>query len=122
MQRYTPGALPNQSANGSPRVSEEMRPLTGAERLCELIRSEHGRAGVARFLVVLAPFVPRSFLERLAERCGVDCPPAQDAPRHERPKETPAIKPEQLLKLMNMGGSGGLDTAALLQLIGEMNK
>lgn len=126
MQRYTPGALPRQGAGGPAHMNEELRPLAGAERLCELIRGEHGRAGVARFLPALAPFVPRDFLEQLAARTGVDCPPAGAPPGklpHEKPREAPAIKPEQLLKLMNMGGgNGGLDPAALIKLMSELNR
>lgn len=125
MQRYTPGILPKQGTVGPMQAHEELRPLAGAERLCALIRGEHGRAGVARFMGALAPFVPRDFLMQLAERCGVDCPPAAGLPPQrppEKPRENPAIKPEQLLKLMNMGGGGGLDPAALLKLMGEMNK
>lgn len=136
MQRYTPGVLPKQITSQSSQPVEEVRPLAAAERLCEFIRSEHGRAGVTRFLAALAPFVPRDFLEQLARHTGANAPPVRDVQHAERPphSETPhqapnqGMKPEQLLKLLNMtgngggGGSGGMDPATLLKLMGEMNK
>ena len=115
MQRYTPGVLPKQNISQAAQPVEAERPLAAAERLCEFIRSEHGRAGVGRFMGALAPFVPRDFLEQLARHTGVNVPPAREAPHGERPPHsegphTPpsqGMKPEQLLKLLNMTGNGG---------------
>lgn len=133
MQRYTPGVLPKQSISQSAEPVEAVRPLAAAERLCEFIRSEHGRAGVGRFLGALAPFVPRDFLEQLARHTGVQAPPARETPQAERPPHTEpphppqsqGMKPEQLLRLMQMtgnGGGGGMDPATLIKLMSEMNK
>lgn len=134
MQRYTPGVLPKQNASQISEPVEAVRPLAAAERLCEFIRSEHGRAGVGRFLAALAPFVPRDFLEQLARHTGASVPPPREAPHGERPPhgegphppQNQGMKPEQLLKLLNMtgngGNGGGMDPATLIKLMSEMNK
>ena len=121
MQRYTPGALPGGGAIRSAAPAVEDNPLRGAEQVCALVRAEHGRAGVGRFLAAAAPFLPGDFIRQLAQRVGVDAPHAE-TPAHEKPP-APQMKPEQLMKLMNLANGGGSgDAASLLKLFSEMGR
>lgn len=124
MQRYPPGALPRNGAIQPSVPPRENDPLRGAQELCMLIRSEHGRAGVARFVAALQPFVPHDFVRQLAGAVGVEAPRGEEPPE-KKPQQSPQMKPEQLMKLMNLAGGGngggGADPASLLKLFSELN-
>ena len=110
------------------RADRPYEPLLSAASLGEFVRAEHGREGVRRYVAALAPFVPRVFTERLAMQLQVETPPerppepAPAPPPPPRESAAPAMKPEQLMKLMQMmrGGEGGKpDPAALMGLLGK---
>ncbi len=113
--------------SGAPqyRVDRPYEPLLSAASLGEFVRAEHGREGVYGYVAALQPFVPRAFIERLAMQLQVEIPPerlSEPAPAPPVKNAAPAMKPDQLMKLLQMmrGGEGGKpDPATLMSLLGK---
>lgn len=122
MQRYTPGRLPQSGDWQGGPAQQRISPLQAAVTLGEHVRTEHGRAGVQRFVAALAPLLAEDLLQQAAQQLGVPCPakPVQAAgpggPEH---RGEPDMK--QMLALMQAmqkgGGGGGLDPSLLMQLM-----
>lgn len=76
--------------------------------------------------------LPKQNASQISE--PVEAVPPREAPHGERPPhgegphppQNQGMKPEQLLKLLNMtgngGNGGGMDPATLIKLMSEMNK
>ena len=130
-QNFTGGTPPRSPYIQTSRVDTEAgqgdAALLGGFSLGELIRAEHGKAGVASFVAAINPMVPYAFLEKLCQRLDTQTPPRPvpseaGAPQPSKKKSKPAIKPEQLLSLMQMKdnkGSSGLDPAMLIKLFNQ---
>lgn len=121
---------PGTQRNGGGSCSGGMeQALFGAVSLGELIRAEHGRNGVEKYVCGLNPLVPHAFLEQLCMRLQAETPPRIVIPEQEEPPppppqpRAPAFPPEQLLSLMQMkqkpGAGGGLDPAMLMKLLSQ---
>lgn len=100
-------------------VIEETSPRMAARTICETVRDEHGRKGIAAFLAAAAPFLPCELIAETAQYFHVDTPP-EARPESPKPaqKEAPPIPPELLMQLLQQGGgSGGLDPMMLLKML-----
>jgi len=116
--------MPNEPHNPGSRNpqqpgSEKILPLVReAVAVGEFIRQEHGRDGVRRYAVAMAPFLPRPTIEQIADFLGVERPPL---PQPKRPRADAGLSPDKLLPLIQAMSGGkdkgpGMDPATLMKL------
>lgn len=128
------GDSPRQERGGT----EQTQPV-GADAvdalavLGEVVRSEHGRDGIRRFLGAVRAYLPTDVANAAATRLNVELPPRREAEPNERARSG-TLRPEQLIQLFKLVGSlrpqedgnaekgESPDPAALLNLLRLLRK